>query len=198
MRLFGSRTHVCREGVEWWRPSGVCSSAFSQRLCAPALLASVATRVPTDQPTVLCSRSGFHFKLFEVFFFFSYTAGGVISGCVKMSEHDCWSKNVQTRCVSRIVNQQLLILGKQSSPQPGCVGLAPMHRFHQRGKRCVFISFPIYFFLLCYFSLSENPFLLVSDLQFLATETSLCSDCVSCCVLNPRRWLLFLNEQRSH
>lgn len=159
--------------------------------------AGIRCNTSTNRPTNLCSHSGFYFKLLEVFFFFFHTAGGVISGCVKMSEHDCWSKNVQTRCVSRIVNQQLLILGKQSSPQPGCVGLAPMDRFHQRGKRCVFISFPIYFFLLFYFSLVEYPFLLVSDLQFLATETSLCSDCVSCCVLNLRRWLLFLNEQAS-
>lgn len=170
---------------------------LSAALCTgPAgIRCNTSTDRPTDRPLLPLR---FLLQTLWSFFFFSYTAGGVISGCVKMSEHDCWSKNVQTRCVSSIVNQQLLILGKQSSPQPGCVGLAPMHRFHQRGKRCVFISFPIYFFLLCYFSLSENPFLLVSDLQFLATETSLCSDSVSCCVLNPRRWLLFLNEQRSH
>lgn len=99
------------------------------------------TNRPTSAPAPVSTSNSLKF-----FFFFSYTAGGVISGCVKMSEHDCWSKNVQTRCVSRIINQQLLILGKQSSPQPGCVGLAPMHRFHQRGKRCVFISFPIYIF----------------------------------------------------
>ena len=75
-------------------------SAFSQRLCAPvtpALLASVATRVRTyvrtDQPMLplwflLWLRSSCKFFFFLFFF---YKAGGVISGCVKMSEHDCWS-----------------------------------------------------------------------------------------------------------
>lgn len=55
-----------------------------------------------------------------------YKAGGVILGCVKTSEHICWSKNVQTRCVSRIINLHLLISGKQSFPLPGFICLAPM------------------------------------------------------------------------
>lgn len=76
-------------------------------------------------------------RIFPCSYFF-YKAGGVISGCVKMSEHICWSKNVQTRCDSRIINQQLLILGKQSSPPPGFICLASMASLHQRNGVVVF------------------------------------------------------------
>lgn len=48
----------------------------------------------------LCNSTGFYFgckiSLAQTF----YKAGGVISGCAQMSEHICWSKNVQTECVT--------------------------------------------------------------------------------------------------
>ena len=162
MRLFGSRMPVWREGVEWWRTSGVCFlGLLSAALCTGDTgSAGIRCNTSTYVPTSRCSHSGFYFgctalvSFSFLFFFFFYKAGGVISGCVKMSEHDCWSKNVQTRCVSRIINQQLLILGKQSSPQPGCIGLAPKDRLH---ARVAFLSVFLFFFLLFYFSLAEYP-----------------------------------------
>lgn len=75
-------------------------------------------------------------------------ARGVISGCVKMSEHICWGKNVQTQCVSMITNQQLLILGKQSSTQPGLICLTPVDRSHQ--SRLVTVYSICTFFKKCF------------------------------------------------
>lgn len=60
-----------------------------------------------------------------------YKTGGVIWGCIKMSEHICWSINVRT-CDLRIINQQSLILGKQSSPPSGFICLVTMAIVHQR------------------------------------------------------------------
>lgn len=52
-----------------------------------------------------------------------YNAARVTLGCVKMSEQIFWTKNVQTHCASRIVNQYLFILGKQSSQEIGSISL---------------------------------------------------------------------------
>lgn len=53
-----------------------------------------------------------------------------------MSEHTCWSKNVQTR--HGIINQQLLILVKQSPPLPGFICFAPIDSLHWGRKKILF------------------------------------------------------------
>lgn len=71
--------------------------------CSPAVTAApLASASNTQVLLTSAARLGFFtlaakFPLFKLF----YKAGGVISGkCAKMSEHICWSKNVQTECVS--------------------------------------------------------------------------------------------------
>lgn len=132
-RLLGSRVHVWGEGAEWWTETRQCIFPFllSAARCSPAvtaaLLASATTR--KYQPHLL-SWLLLWLHIFPCSNFF-YEAGGVISGCVKMSEHICWSKNLQTQHVSWIVSQQLFLLGKQSSPKPKFVCPTPLDRLHQ-------------------------------------------------------------------
>lgn len=138
------------EEKEWsdgQRPGGVSFPSFSQRLCV-LLQRRRPCWHPLQHASALTSatRPAFCFgcEIPPVQTF--YKARGVISGCVKMSEHICWSKNVQTECVSRIINQ--LILGKQSSPQPEFICLVPADRLHQSSRVTVC---SVYFF---FFSLN--------------------------------------------
>lgn len=62
-----------------------------------------------------------------------------------MSEHICWSKNVQTECVSSIINQQLLILGKQSSPHPEFICFMPADRLKQHSGVTVHRVYTFFF-----------------------------------------------------
>lgn len=123
---------------------------LSAALCSPAMMAALLASATTCKYQPLLLAPGFYFGCVSASPAQTFNkAGGVIWGCVKMSEHICWSENVQTRCVSRIINQQLLILGKQSSPQPEFLCLAPADRLHQNSNVTVYSLF-YFLFLACW------------------------------------------------
>lgn len=113
---------------EWSDVQGTDGVSFflSAAPCSPAVVASWLAFATTHkyQPPIFA-----WLYLWPSFLpcSYFYKAGGVILGCIKISEHTCWSTNVQTR--RGVINQQLLILRKQSSPPPGLICFAPIDSF---------------------------------------------------------------------
>lgn len=115
MRLVGSRVCVWGEGAEWYTESRRCiflPFPLSATLCSPAAMAAQLALATSQQyqPTIY-SAPDLYFGSISPHAHTFYKAKGGIMGCVKMSKNICHSENMQTRCDSRIINQQLLIFG---------------------------------------------------------------------------------------
>ncbi len=140
MRLFGSWKQVMGEGVEWRTETRRSILPFvSQQLCVLLQWLRLCWHLPQHASTNLCYSPGFYSNCSSPTHNF-YKAAGVISECVNMSEHICWSKKVQTRCVSRMISQLLSILRKQSSSRTGFICLTPVDRLHQSNGVTVYLT----------------------------------------------------------
>lgn len=130
-----------KEWSDGQRPGGVSFPFFSQKVRVLLQWWRPGWHLLQHKSTEHCSSLGFYCycvaAILPLLILF-YKTGGVITGCVKMSKHICWSKNVQTWCDSRIINPHLLTLGKQSSPPPGFVCLAQMASLCQRNAEKFF------------------------------------------------------------
>lgn len=139
MGLFGSRVHVWAEGVEWcpgYRRGIFPSLSSSLLSCGGGGSAGICrnTRVPTVHLRLALTSADFPSPLVFLQGWRSYL------GYVRMSEHTFWSKNVQTR--RWIINQQLLILGKQSSSSDLSVCTDRQFSLHREKKNLFFFSLP--------------------------------------------------------
>lgn len=136
MRLFGSRMHVWGEGVEWWTETRRCIFPFllSAALCSPAVMAArLAFAITQKYQPLLFSWLLVWLRIFPCSYFFLQGWRSYLRMC-----KDEWTYLLEQKCPNTIINQQLLILGKQSSPPPGFICLASMASLHQRNGVVVF------------------------------------------------------------